>query len=91
MSNINQALTNYIICEDERDEFKCKEVMSFFERAGHDFDKLIDRIEEQRKFEKNETSGVSWEVRKPTSRTYLAEVSVLFATHRCMAKFSSNP
>ena len=28
--------------------------------------KLIDRINEQRKFDRKETSGVSWEVRKPT-------------------------
>lgn len=79
MSNINRSVDElYYLCEDERDELKCKEVISFFERAGYDFDKLIDRIGEQRKFERNQTSGVSWEVRKPTSSTYLAEVSVWF-------------
>ena len=76
MNNINRSVDElYYLCEDEGDEFKCKEVISMFERAGHDFDKLIDRIGEQRKFEANQTSGVSWEVRKPTSSTYLAEVS----------------
>ena len=76
MFNINRSVDElYYLCEDEGDEFKCKEVISLFERAGHDFDKLIDRIGEQHKFETNQTTGVSWEVRKPTRSTYLAEVS----------------
>jgi hypothetical protein len=77
MSNINRSVDElYYLCEDERDEIKCREVISFLERAGHDFDKLIDRIGEQMRFETHQTQGVSWEVRKPTSSTYLAEVSV---------------
>ena len=34
MSNINRSVDElYYLCEDERDEFKCKEVMSFFSSA----------------------------------------------------------
>ena len=76
MANISRSVDElYYLCEDERDEVKCREIISFMERAGYDFDKLIDRIGEQQKFESSQTSGVSWEVRKPTSTTYLAEVS----------------
>lgn len=76
MSNINRSVDElYYLCEDEPDETKCREVIAFLERAGYDFEKLIDRIGEQRKFESSRTTGVSWEVRKPTSTTYLAEVS----------------
>ena len=77
MANISRSVDElYYLCEDERDEQKCREIISFLERAGYDFDKLIERIGEQRKFESSKTSGVSWEVRKPTSTTYLAEVSI---------------
>ena len=42
------------------------DAIAFFERAAHDFSKLVDRINEQRKFNQGETTGISWEVRKPT-------------------------
>jgi hypothetical protein len=70
-SNINKGVDElYNFCEDEGDEVKCREALGLLERAGYDFDKLIDRIEEQRKFDLNQTSGVSWEVRKPTGASW---------------------
>jgi len=66
-ANINRCLDQlYCHCEDEGSESKCHDAISFFERAAYDFTKLIDRMTEQRKFNQGKTTGVSWEVRKPT-------------------------
>jgi hypothetical protein len=91
MANISRSVDElYYLCEDERDESKCREIISFMERAGYDFDKLIERIGEQRKFESSQTSGVSWEVRKPTSTTYLAEVSATFILYSSPSRICSS-
>lgn len=80
-NNINRSVDEfYHLCEEEGSEEKCQEIIDLFERTSRDFVKLIERMEEQRKFDLDltsgvtPTSGVSWEVRKPT-RAALREPS----------------
>jgi len=54
------------LCEEEGDEQKVQEAVELFERSVHDFVKLIERIQEQRRFSLDQTTAISWEVRKPT-------------------------
>lgn len=56
----------YYVCEEEGDEQKVQEAVELFERSVHDFVKLIERIQEQRRFSLDQTTAISWEVRKPT-------------------------
>lgn len=56
----------YYLCEEEGDEQKVQEAVELFERSVHDFVKLIERIQEQRRFSLDQTTAISWEVRKPT-------------------------
>ena len=65
-ANVNRAVDElYGVCEDEVDEGKCREAVDMFERCRLDFDQLILRIQDQRRFELNQSGGVSWDVRKP--------------------------
>ena len=41
----------------------CQDGLDLLERSGRDFRLLRDRIDEQRKFGLDQTSGISWEVR----------------------------
>ena len=76
-ANVNRSIDElYYLLEEESNEDKCKDAKYLLERAALDFEKLEKRIYEQRKFDLNEVSGVSWEVRKPTSH-YSSEVSHL--------------
>ena len=90
-ANINRGVDElYYFCEDEGDEVKCREALGLLERAGYDFDKLIDRIEEQRKFDLHQTNGVCWEVRKPTGAAFHrsnAEVSVYMRVYVCVCMY----
>lgn len=68
-SNINRAVDEfYYLCEEEGNEEKCNEMIAMLDRTNCDFVKLIERMAEQRKFDMDPThsTGVSWEVRKPT-------------------------
>lgn len=56
----------YYLCEEEGDEQKVQDAVELFERSVHDFVKLIERIREQRRFSMDQTTAISWEVRKPT-------------------------
>lgn len=49
-------------CEAEFDEQMCQDAISLFERSGRDFKLLIERIDEQRRFDLKHSSGVSREV-----------------------------
>jgi len=74
-SNTNRSVDElYYLCEEEGNEEKCREAIVFLERAGRDFEKLIERMSEQRKFESDQSAGVCWEVRKPTGLSFPPEV-----------------
>lgn len=64
-ANITRAVDElYYLCEDENAKTKCSEAVELFERCKRDFEKLSERIDEQKRFEIDQAGGVSWEVRK---------------------------
>eukprot|EP01036_Dinobryon_divergens_P028672 gene28672-37656_t len=70
-SNVNRSVDElYDMCEEEEDEQRCKDAIDIMERSSRDFRKLIERIEEQKRFDASKgplSGGISWEVRKPTN------------------------
>lgn len=69
-SNISRAVDElYNLCEDEENRDKCEESVEYFEKCKHDFEKLIERIENQKQFESDPSGAkcsISWEIRKPS-------------------------
>lgn len=64
-ANINAATDElYYLCGEENDRARCLEGIELFEQCKKDFEKLIERMDEQERFEKNQLGGVCWEVRK---------------------------
>lgn len=65
-AEVNHAVDAlYAACEQYADQSKCSEAVDTFERCRLDFDQLIVRIEEQRRFELDQSGGIAWDVRKP--------------------------
>ena len=63
ISNINCGIDDlYQRCEAEFDENMCQDAVSLLDRSGRDFKLLIERIDSQRKFRLNQSSGGGWEV-----------------------------
>ena len=79
-SNITRAVDElYNLCEDENNREYCMEGIKMFDNCKNDFHKLIERMEDQKRFEEGgQVGGVSWEVRKSSSgkRRVLSSVSV---------------
>ncbi len=68
-TNVDRAVDElYYFCEDEMDELRTKEAVSVLKRCLTDFEQLIIRADEQKRFEKvsgeGHQGGISWEVRK---------------------------
>ena len=65
---VNRSIDElYRFCEEEADEELCQDSFILLTRSGRDFEKLIERMERQRRFDSDiSTRSVSWEVRKPT-------------------------
>lgn len=86
-SNVNRCIDElYDLCGEEEDKLKCVEAIELLERNSRDFNKLIERIEGQKKFEQlsqipghRSSGGISWEVRKPTSAIHATSVSDVIA------------
>jgi hypothetical protein len=68
-SNITRAVDElYNLCEDENNREYCMEGIKMFDRCTNDFNKLIERMEDQKRFQEGgQVGGVSWEVRKTSS------------------------
>jgi hypothetical protein len=95
LSNFDRSVDEfYYLCEEEGNEDKCQEMISLLDRTSHDFVKLIERITEQRKFDLDpaRTTGVSWEVRKPTrSGAVRSSVSLQGSPKTSKKKDTSSP
>ena len=65
-SNITRAVDElYNLCEDENNRDYCIEGIKMFDNCKKDFNKLIERMEDQKRFEEGgQLGGISWEVRK---------------------------
>jgi hypothetical protein len=75
-ANINAATDElYYLCSEENDRERCVEGVELFAQCKRDFEKLIERMDEQKRFENDQQKGVSWEVRK----TALGKPSTLLA------------
>lgn len=61
--NVNRSIDElYQLCDEQGEEEMCLEAMDMFERSGRDFKKLAEKMEVQRKFVSNQSSGAVWEV-----------------------------
>ena len=87
-SNITRAVDElYNLCEDENNREYTIEGIKMFDMCKNDFTKLIERMDDQKKFEEGGlTGGVSWEVRKTNigkrrvlSVRYMHVVSLCFS------------
>ena len=75
-TNVDRSVDElYYFCEDENDYQKSKDALSKLRRCVTDFEKLLTRCEEQRKFEEGENISICWDVRKTSVGVRRLQVS----------------
>lgn len=75
-TNVVRAVDElYYFCEDENDVQKIQDAVHVLKRCLTDFEKLIERSDEQKRFEEGQLLGISWEVRKTSIGVRRAQVN----------------
>jgi hypothetical protein len=76
-SNITRAVDElYFLCEESKSKERCCDSIEVFIQCKRDFEKLIERIDDQERFEMgDQRRGIGWEVRKPVASGRILQVS----------------